>query len=544
MKVVLLALSGDLSRWQDKITGLYPGSSIEFISRVEFETGSHLKRLKSLRAMQPDVLAIATERLPWQRGQNLFMLFGALAGAREVLMIDAHGGLIRKSRSNVLLGAPVRLSRETITGANDIAQSKRELQRLEEETLRFSDLPLKATPQLKARPRLRVVFLRSTPGPGTQAGGAASHIKGVVEGLESLGLEVRIISNDQIAGLDDSEDRFEIIPPQPGGGSRALFDIHNNLVFTRGAVPLIERIRPDFIYQRYARFSWAGVVAANRIKRPLLLEYNGSEVWVGKHWDRVGSLDLLERYERLNLDAAARIFVVSEVERRNLEARGVDGQKIVVNPNGVDVERFRPGVGGVDARRELQIADDEVIAGFVGTFGPWHGVEKLAEAIRKIPLNVRVRFLLVGSGGLHAEVEKLLEGDKRVIFTGAVAHERVAKLLDACDILVAPHVPLADGSEFFGSPTKIFEYMAMGKGIVASRLGQIGEVLVDGETALLVEPGDVEELRAAILRLVESEELRKRLGAKAREVAEKEHTWKRNAQRVLDAYKSLTGLQD
>jgi len=544
MKVVLLALSGDLSRWQNKIDELYPDCSIEFISRGEFETGSHLKRLKALRALRPDVLAIATERLPWQRGQNLFMLFGALAGAREVLMIDAHGGLIKKSRSNVLLGAPVRLSRETMTGANDIAQSKRELQRLEEETLRFSDLPLKTASPLLARPRLRVVFLRSTPGPGTQAGGAASHIKGVVEGLESLGLEVRIISNDQIAGLDHSEDRFEIIPPQPGGGSRALFDIHNNLVFTRGAVPLIERIRPDFIYQRYARFSWAGVVAANRIKRPLLLEYNGSEVWVGKHWDHVGNLDLLERYERLNLDAAARIFVVSEVERRNLEARGVASGKIVVNPNGVDVERFRPGVRGVEARRELQIADDEVVAGFVGTFGPWHGVEKLAEAIRKIPADVKVRFLLVGSGSLHAAVEKQLEGDKRVIFTGAVAHDRVAKLLDACDVLVAPHVPLADGSEFFGSPTKIFEYMAMGKGIVASRLGQIGEVLVDGETALLVEPGDVEELRASILRLVESEELRKRLGARAREVAESEHTWKRNAQRVLDAYKSLTGLQD
>jgi len=541
MKVVLLALSGDLSRWQDKINELYPGCSIEFISRVEFETGSHLKRLKSLRALRPDVLAIATERLPWQRGQNLFMLFGALAGAREVLMIDAHGGLLKKSRSNVLLGAPVRLSRETITGANDIAQSRRELQRLEEETLRFSDLPRKSAP---ARARLRVVFLRSTPGPGTQAGGAASHIKGVVEGLESLGLEVRIISNDQIAGLDVSEDRFEIIPPQPGGGSRALFDIHNNLVFTRGAVPLIERIRPDFIYQRYARFSWAGVVAANRIKRPLLLEYNGSEVWVGKHWDRVGNLDLLERYERLNLDAAARIFVVSEVERRNLEARGVDGQKIVVNPNGVDVERFRPGVGGVDVRRELKIGDDEVVAGFVGTFGPWHGVEKLAEAIKSIPTDEKVRFLLVGSGSLHAEVEKLLENDKRVIFTGAVAHERVAALLDACDILVAPHVPLADGSEFFGSPTKIFEYMAMGKGIVASRLGQIGEVLVDGETALLVQPGDVEELRAAILRLVESEELRKRLGTRAREVAKRDHTWVRNAKRVLDAYKSLTGLED
>ena len=543
MKVVLLALSGDLSRWHDKLVQLYPGCSIETISRTEFETGSHLKRLKSLRALHPDVLAIATERVPWQRGQNLFMVFGALAGAREVLMLDAHGGQLRKSRSNVLLGAPARLGRETLTSASDMTQSRRELQRLEQEVGRWT----RTASAIPHRSELRVVYLRATPGPGTQAGGAASHIKGVVEALESLGVEVQVISNDQIAGLDHAQDRFTVIPPEASGVTRALFDIHNNLVFTRGAVPLIERAQPDFIYQRYARFSWAGVTAAMRTKRPLFLEFNGSEVWVGKHWDRVENLDLLERYERLNLDAAARIFVISQVERRNLEARGVTTEKIIVNPNGVDVERFRSGVGGFEARRELGLREDEVLAGFVGTFGPWHGAEKLAEAIESIPTEVPVRFLLVGSGSRHAEVEKQLDAAvsaKRVIFTGSVAHDRVPALLDACDILVAPHVPLADGSEFFGSPTKVFEYMAMGKAIVASRLGQIGEVLTDQETALLVEPGNVLQLAAAIVKLVESSELRAQLGAKAREVVEREFTWKHNAQRVLDAYESLTGLRD
>ena len=543
MKIILLSLSGDASRWHDKLVQLYPDCSIETISRAEFETGSHLKRLKALRALQPDILAIATERLPWQRGQNLFMVFGALAGAREVLMIDAHGGQLRRSRANVLIGAPARLSRETLTSASDIAQSRRELQRLEQEVGRWT----RQASAITNRSHLRVVYLRSTPGPGTQAGGAASHIKGVIEALEALGVEVQIVSNDQIAGLDHAHDRFTVIPPQSSGGTRALFDIHNNLVFTRGAVPLIERAQPDFIYQRYARFSWAGVTAAVRTKRPLFLEYNGSEVWVGRHWDRVGSLDLLERYERLNLDAAARIFVVSDVERSNLEARGVTPEKIVVNPNGVDVERFRPGVGGVEARRELGLKDTQVVAGFVGTFGPWHGVEKFAGAIKSIPAEMPVRFLLVGSGSLHTEVEKQLETEVhtgRVIFTGSVTHERVPALLDACDILVAPHVPLADGSEFFGSPTKVFEYMAMGKAIVASRLGQIGEVLTDQETALLVEPGNVRELAAAIVKLIEDKELRMQIGARAREVVEREFTWKHNAQRVLDAYKSLTGLQD
>lgn len=537
MKVVLLALSGDSSRWRDKLLQLYPDCSIESISRAEFETGSHLKRLKALRSLRPDILAIGTERLPWQRGQNLFMIFGALAGAREVLMIDAHGGMLRRSRSNLLLGAPARLSRETLTGASDIAQSRRQLQRLEQEALRSKGVPV----AILNRSNPRVVYLRSTPGPGTQAGGAASHIKGVVEALEALGAHVEIISNDVIAGLNHSQDRFTVIPPEPGGGTRALFDIHNNLVFTRGALPLVEQARPDFIYQRYARFSWAGVAAAVQTKRPLFLEYNGSEVWVGRHWDRVGSLELLARYERLNLEAATRIFVVSEVERRNLEGRGITAEKIIVNPNGVDVERFRPGAGGREARRELGLTDDELVAGFVGTFGPWHGVEKFAEAIKSIPASARVRFLLVGSGSLHAQVQKQLESEPgRVIFTGAVDHDRVPALLDACDILVAPHVPLADGSEFFGSPTKIFEYMAMGKAIVASRLGQIGEVLTDRETALLVEPGNVGELTAAIVKLVDANDLREKLGTKAREVAEREYTWKHNAQRVLDAYQSLT----
>jgi glycosyltransferase involved in cell wall biosynthesis len=114
----------------------------------------------------------------------------------------------------------------------------------------------------------------------------------------------------------------------------------------------------------------------------------------------------------------------------------------------------------------------------------------------------------------------------------------VPALLDACDILIAPHVPLADGSDFFGSPTKIFEYMAMGKAIVASRLGQIGEVLSDRETALLIAPGNRDELASAIVRLVDSRELRARLGANARKVAVEQHTWTHNARRVLDAYES------
>jgi glycosyltransferase involved in cell wall biosynthesis len=106
--------------------------------------------------------------------------------------------------------------------------------------------------------------------------------------------------------------------------------------------------------------------------------------------------------------------------------------------------------------------------------------------------------------------------------------------LAACDVLVSPHGRQADGGEFFGSPTKLFEYMAMGRPIVASAVGQIADVLVDEDSALLVPPDDPPALCGAIVRLVDNACLRVRLGSAARQAAAQRHTWVRNAERVLE----------
>jgi glycosyltransferase involved in cell wall biosynthesis len=537
MRVILVVLSGDARRAQERLGDLFPAATIESIPRGDIENGNLTSRLRALRRHQPDVFAVATERLEWQRGQDLFMLFGALAGAREVLLIDAHGGVRRQdSRGSLLLKGMGRVARESIVSSGVIARARRELVELEQA---IQNHKARAPVSKFTSSHPRITYLRATPGPGTQAGGASSHIKGVIGGLVELGAKVELVSNDVLAGFDNSKVKLTLIKPEPLGATRAVFDLNNNEVFTSGALAVIQANPPDFIYQRYARFSWAGVLASLRTQCPLFLEYNGSEVWVGKHWDRVNMLDLLERYERLNLAAAARIFVVSEVERKNLEGVGISPEKIIVNPNGVDVKAFRPNIGGLEKRAELELRSDELLVGFVGTFGPWHGVLVLAEAIKLIPANVPVRFLLVGTGALHGEMKKLLASEEengRVIFSGSVEHDEIPALLDACDVLVSPHVPLEGGAEFFGSPTKLFEYMAMGKAIVASRLGQIGEVLKHEETALLVSPGNSQELSAAIIRFAESRSLRETLGSAARSTAVANHTWTRNAQNILDAY--------
>ncbi len=538
MKAVLLVLSGDPESARERVHELYPGAEVDRLSRAEVENSGYRRRLQVLRARRPDLFAVATERLAWQRGQNALMLFGVLAGARRVILIDAYDDARDETRGRILSRMPFRLAAELAASALAIIKTRSRLRQLEQA---IRNRPKSVSASSKKGPNaLRVAYLRSTPSPGTPAGGAATHIKGFLSAATELGAQVNLISNDYIAGLDEKE--LTLVDPEPVGTTRAAFDLRNNLIFSAGALREIERVPVDLIYQRYGRFTWAGVENSLRTGAPLFLEYNGSEVWIGKHWDMSGMIPLLERFERLNLDAAARIFVVSEVERRNLLRNGIADEKIVVNPNGVDTEKFRPDIGGAVVRRELGVSEDEALAGFVGTFGPWHGVLTLAEAIALLPDDCGVRFLLVGAGRLRDEVERMVRSAgkaERVIFAGHVAHERVPALLDACDILLSPHVPLEDGSEFFGSPTKLFEYMSMGKGIIASRLGQIGDVLANEETALLVEPGDAGQLADAILCLGRSRELRESLGAAARRVAVERHTWKHNAAHVLESYRDL-----
>jgi glycosyltransferase involved in cell wall biosynthesis len=550
MKIVLLVLSGDPEQAREWLQQQYPGAGIEDISRSQLESSGPLGRIRALHSLRPDIFAVATERLAWQSGQYDLLLFGTLAGARRVVLFDASGNNREETSAGILARTPFRFASESILSALAIARSYSDLKKLERAVKSRANIGRGISPTVRAGSSSqvpaggnlaspRIAYLRSTPGVGTQAGGAATHINGFINAATELGAAIRVISNDNIAGIDRS--KLTLIDPEPLGSTRAAVDLRNNLIFSAGALREIEHSPVDLIYQRYARFSWAGVAASLRTGVPLFLEYNGSEVWMGKHWDRGDMLPLLARFERLNLEAAARIFVVADVERRNLLQAGIADEKIIVNPNGVDTEKFRPKVGGDAVRRDLGVAEDETLAGFVGTFGPWHGVLALAQAITLLPDDSKVRFLLVGAGKLREEVQRIVGAagkEQQVIFAGHVEHERVPALLDACDILLSPHVPLEDGSEFFGSPTKLFEYMAMGKGIVASRLGQIGEVLVDEETALLTEPGNARQLADAILRLSRSRELRERLGAAARGAAIAEHTWKHNALRVLDAYQA------
>jgi glycosyltransferase involved in cell wall biosynthesis len=276
---------------------------------------------------------------------------------------------------------------------------------------------------------------------------------------------------------------------------------------------------------------------------PLVLEYNGSGIWIADHWDRpLPHRKTFEAIERANLRHAHVVVTVSRVLKEELLEKGVEPWRILLCPNGVDPALFRPDRQGDGVRRRLGLEGKTVI-GFLGTFGPWHGAEVLAQAAGELARRrPEAAFLFVGEGPGMKQVRAIVSAagiEERCRFTGLVLQEEAPDYLAACDIYASPHVPNPDGSRFFGSPTKLFEYMAMGRAIVASDLEQIGEVLAGEKTALLVPPGDPAALASALDRLISDSALRNRLGAAARVAAVTHHTWDRNARAVLDTARFL-----
>src|SRR5258708_38468646 len=130
MKAVLLVLSGDPEDARERVHELCPGAEIERLSRDEIESSNYRRRFKVLRARRPYLFVVATERLAWQRGQNALMLFGVLAGARRVILIDAYDDARDETRGRILSRMPFRLAAEVAASAPAIMKTRSRLRQL------------------------------------------------------------------------------------------------------------------------------------------------------------------------------------------------------------------------------------------------------------------------------------------------------------------------------------------------------------------------------------------------------------------------------
>lgn len=385
------------------------------------------------------------------------------------------------------------------------------------------------------------MFLRTDFYGQLNVGGSFSHAAGFLGGLRKLGHPYFVVSSGAFPAANDAQ-VYQIPYSKFFWNLPEVHSIAYNARVIRRAQQILQREEPDFIYHRHSEFNFASSVLARKFSIPLVLEFNGSEVWVKKNWGVMYLKGILQNAEDVQLLSADLIVVVSDVIKESLIQWGVDPDKILVNPNGVDPDQFHPGVDGSQVRK-LNRLEGKIIAGFVGTFGAWHGVEVMAKAIKPtIEKNPLVHFLIVGDGALRGEVERIIRDDnveEYVTLTGSVAHSDIPRYLAACDVLLSPHVHSVDGTQFFGSPTKLFEYMAMAKPVVASGVGQIGDVIHDGRNGLLMKERDHVDLAEKILTLSHDTALRERLGSAARQDALQHYTWEQNARRVTEAVQPL-----
>jgi glycosyltransferase involved in cell wall biosynthesis len=351
--------------------------------------------------------------------------------------------------------------------------------------------------------------------PGTTGG--SIHVTAVADGLARLGHDVHVAVTP---GGEFPRDAVHWIALPPPAGRKEL-----RWANTRALRAMARELRPDVVIERYYNFGGEGIAAADDVGAIAVLEVNAPVI------DHPGSgKKLLDR---------ALIFEPMRRWRERICRRS----DLIVTPNaailppdtprskilevewGADTDRFHPGVtGSIPFDRPA-----DTVAVFAGAFRNWHGTIHIVTALRELRARGRrdIGAVFIGDGPELRRVREAAEGLDGVIFTGAIAHDRLPACLSACDIGVAPfdpdsHPSLALG--FYWSPLKIFEYMATGLPVVAPALDRIPNLVGHNREGLLYDSAIRTGLPHAFEALTDLH-LRQRLGRAARERAVRDYSW-------------------
>lgn len=394
---------------------------------------------------------------------------------------------------------------------------------------------------------MKIVYHHRTQGRGAEG----VHIREVVKAWRKMGHEVFVVSPP---GIDVFKDESkENIGLKSGFLARfwAIFsryvpqivfeimEIFYNFSARRKISKIVDAEKIDFIYERYAFFCWAGVKCAKRNGIPIILEVN--EISGIKRVRGQILKNIAKKIEVNNFKQASVIVVVSEFLKQKIAEEGVSSEKIQVVPNGVNPEVFSPDVdaSGIIAKYNLV---GKVVIGFVGGFVEWHNFELLFESFKEASAHSskNLCLLLLGDGHLRKELESnvlSLNIANKVIFAGKVSHEEVPAYIKAMDVCVIPQ------SNEFRSPIKLFEYMIMGKPVVAPKLPPIQMVVKENIEAVLFNSKGRNELAEKISLLSDDEELRSKIGLKAREKVMRYYLWENNADIILNKFVQITNLK-
>jgi len=337
--------------------------------------------------------------------------------------------------------------------------------------------------------------------------------------------------------------------PAPAAAPAPIGEWREMRAITRALDALCETVRPDLLHVHSPVLNALAALRVARARRlPLVYEIRAfwEDAAVGNGTGREGSARyrLIQYLETRAAREADAVAVICEGLRHDLVARGIGPDKVMVTPNGVDMELF-----GAPLAHDLALAvrlglDDAEVIGFVGSFYDYEGLDDLIAAMPAlVAQRPRARLLLVGGGPMDAALKAQAAVSpvaERIIFTGRVPHDEVDRYYSLIDILAYPRkaMRLTD----LVTPLKPLEAMAQRKLVVASNVGGHRELIEDGVTGTLFPAGDPAALAEALSSLFGRRGEWEGRRDTARSFVERERNWSSNISRYAPVYQRLTGM--
>ncbi len=289
--------------------------------------------------------------------------------------------------------------------------------------------------------------------------------------------------------------------------------------------------KPDLLHAHFSYPDGFGMIGlAKKWKVPFVISALGT---LERKVAYEGSYTSRQIFEAMN--CADKVLSVSEDLKNHIVNLGISEDKVSVVPNGVDIEKFKPA-GKEYARNMLNLPQDKKIVLFVGALKKIKGVDYLIEAAKSF-LDTNISLYMVGrDDGMKKSLEKRaheLKIDNHIKFTGPVNHEDIPLWLSASDILVLPSL-----SE--GRPNVILEAFACEVPVVATNVGGVPELMINGETGYLVPAKNPMELSEKVNKLLEDRDLRIKMGKFGRmTIIQRGLTWETHAKKTIKIYSKL-----
>jgi glycosyltransferase involved in cell wall biosynthesis len=366
--------------------------------------------------------------------------------------------------------------------------------------------------------------------------GQAVHLEELIEALRGQGHEVVLVGPAQFtaSGFGGEIGFIAMLKRLLPAAFYELLEFAYNVPAAWRLDAAVRAHRPDVIYERYSLLLMAGIWVHRLRKIPLLLEVNGPLFEERTKNDGLALHGLGRWCQKVEWNGADYVLPVTEVLAGYVRRNGVPDARIAIIPNGINTARFGHAPDSAAAKAALGVAG-RLVLGFTGFIRAWHRLDRVIDFVAENGERLNLHLLIVGEGPARAELEAHA-ADKgvsnRFTITGVVERDDVARHVAAFDIALQP------GITEYASPLKLFEYMYLGRAVVAPDMANIREILTDGRDALLFDEHSPDAMNAAILRLAEDDALRARLGAQAKATMdEKGLTWENNARRVVELAK-------